>query len=237
MSSTTDSSVGAFLAHHPAAAPVLLRHGIDFCCGGARDLPEACQRAGVHLETLLAEVALAEAVPEAPRVRWDREPIDELIQHILSAHHAPLATLLPRLGTLAWRVAEAHGETHGASLTALAREVATLADELQQHMHKEEQVLFPWLLSGNGATAGGPIHCMEQEHDDASRSLSRIRELSDDFQPPAEACTSWRALLEQLAWLDCDLRVHIHLENNVLFPRALRGEPPRHAVTDPSPRS
>ena len=227
-----EMSVGEFLTRHPAAAPVLLGHDIDFCCCGSQGLAEACAQAGIDQEALLAQVA--EAGEAGPSVRWDQRPIDALVEHVLEAHHRPLDGLLSRLGPLACHVAEVHGPTHGDELTRLSREVSTLCGELLQHMHKEEQVLFPWLLSGHGANAGGPVRVMLQEHDDASQALTRIRELTDDFQPPAGACASWRALLEQLAWLDRDLRIHIHLENNVLFPRALRGEKPRRSSTHAS---
>lgn len=162
-----------------------------------------------------------------PSTPIERQPMAALIEHLASVHHAPLKERLPRLVPLAWKVAEAHAAAHGPGLFHLASTVSALAEELLPHLQKEERVLFPWLLSGRGATAGAPIHAMLQEHEDARAALAAIRVLTDDFHVPADACRTWRALFAELAWLDQDLRVHIHLENDALFPRALRGEPPR----------
>jgi len=215
-------TVGDYAAAHPSAVPLLLRHGIDFCCGGQRDLEQAALEAGTTADALLAEVRRVEEAEGAEQVRWDEQPLPALVEHILASHHAPLHERLPVLPGLARKVAEVHHETP--RLGSLAVVVDELVAELRHHLAKEEQVLFPWLLHGDPRTASAPVKVMMHEHEDAARHLARIRTLTDDLTAPERACASWRALYAELAWLDADLRVHVHLENNVLFPRALRGE-------------
>jgi regulator of cell morphogenesis and NO signaling len=121
---------------------------------------------------------------------------------------------------MARKVHQVHGDKD-ARLAKLVEVFTELQQELDAHMAKEEQVLFPLIRAGRGAMAGGPVEVMEHEHDDAGAALRRLRELTDDFQAPAEACTTWRALWHGLETLEADMHQHIHLENNILFPRAL----------------
>lgn len=217
---TTSETIGALAARSPIALQVLSSHGIDFCCGGHRSVEEACTSAGMKLESLLAEIALAEDVNPVQK-RWDDEALPELVRQILDRFHAPLPGEMARLAAMAHKVAVVHASRDGERLAELARVVDALRDELIQHMEKEELILFPWILSGRGRTAGAPIRVMQAEHESASLSLIRIRDLTDDFTPHRDACPTWRGLIDGLAAFDRDLREHIHLENNILFPRAL----------------
>lgn len=216
---TTDT-VARLAVRLPAASRVFQRHDIDFCCGGNRPLDEACAEAGISAAAVLDEIAKeSEARPDG--VRWDERPLGELVEHILAAYHRPLDEELPRLAAMAQKVFDVHGDKDPERLRELRAVTIGLTQELADHMMKEERILFPWIQSGNGRMAGGPINVMNMEHDSAAESLRRIRELTDNFVPPPHACNTWRALWLGLQEFDRSLREHIHLENNVLFPRAL----------------
>ena len=216
---TTDT-VARLAVRIPAASRVFQRHDIDFCCGGNRPLEEACVEAGVTASAILDEIA-QESATGPVGVRWDEQPLGDLVEHILEVYHRPLDEELPRLAAMVQKVFDVHGDKDPQRLGALRAVTLGLVAELADHMMKEERILFPWIQSGNGRMAGGPIHVMTMEHDSAAESLRRIRELTDDFVAPPHACNTWRALWLGLQDLDRSLREHIHLENNVLFPRAL----------------
>jgi regulator of cell morphogenesis and NO signaling len=221
MSINAESKVGQIAAEHPLATRVFARHGLDFCCGGGRPLGEVCSERGLESGTILAEIEREIAAPSTSEVRWDQAPINDLVEHILVAYHAPLAEELPRLEAMARKVAKVHGDKRPVELPELLSVYLVLKAELEQHMAKEEQILFPMIKAGQGAMAEGPISVMEQEHDSAGGALKRLRELTDDYQVPEEACNTWRALWHGLAALEEALHQHIHLENNILFPRTL----------------
>ncbi|GMV40892.1 MAG: iron-sulfur cluster repair di-iron protein [Myxococcales bacterium] len=214
----TSTPVGQIATSHPGAGRVLMRHNIDFCCGGRRSLADACASAGIDAAALLSEIAAEE--PQRDDVRWDLEPVDGLIGHILEAYHRPLDEELPRIAGLMNKVTHRHGDENP-WLAELKSNVDAVIQDLVEHMVKEERVLFPWILSGNGRTAGGPIQVMHTEHDTVAWYLGKIRSQTGDYVPPAGACNSWRALWIALEGLEVSLKEHIHLENNVLFPRAL----------------
>ncbi|MCB9740739.1 MAG: iron-sulfur cluster repair di-iron protein [Deltaproteobacteria bacterium] len=218
---TADCTVADLAATRPKALRVLHRHGIDFCCGGRRTVAEACERAGVSADQLLAEVAELEASEPADE-RWDTAPLGELIDHIIDRHHRPLDDELPRLLQMAHRVVQVHGHKQPDRLPALFETVLALRDDLLPHMHKEEAILFPWMRSGRGADAQSPVRVMLYEHEAVGELLEKLRALTDGYTAPPGACATWRGLFQGLSELDEDLRLHIHLENNVLFPRALQ---------------
>lgn len=216
-------TVGELATTRPVSVKVLQRLGIDFCCGGARPLEEACAARGVALPTLLAEVDALEAAARPDDRRWDGAPLDALIDHILAKHHRPLDTELPRLDHLVRKVTGVHYTKDPATMDGIRAAWAELVEDLVPHMKKEEQVLFPWIRAGQGTSAGGPVQVMEAEHEHVGAVLVALRRLTNDYVVPEEACGSWRALWQGLEALEEDLHRHIHLENNVLFPRALRG--------------
>ncbi len=214
-----NDTLGQVATTHPASTLVFLRHRLDFCCGGGQTLGDACRRAGLDPDAVIAEIA-AEGAATAP-VRWDERPLPELVDFIIRRYHDPLRADLPALIEAARRVERVHRDKescpHG--LAALLEQLDT---EIRQHLAKEEQVLFPALRSGlGGGQLHMPIRVMMQEHDDHGAGLRRLRELAGDYQPPPEACATWRALYAGLDKLEAELMEHIHLENNVLFPRAL----------------
>ena len=223
MSITTTETVGAIAAEHPLATRVFARHGIDFCCGGGRSLDEACAAKGLEAAAVLSEIHQELSANSRFSESWSEAPLGHLIDHILFAYHRSLWEELPRLSMMAAKVLEAHRDKDEKRLTEIVRVYGALRAELEPHMMKEEQVLFPMVRSGQGVMAQGPISVMEYEHESAGAALRRLRELTDDYAVPAEACTTWRALWHGLAALETALHEHIHLENNVLFPRALEG--------------
>lgn len=213
-------SVGELASTLPGASRVFHRHGLDFCCGGHVSLAEACTSARLDADSVIAEIQ-DEASKSEDFERWDTRPLPEVIDHILARFHEPHRQELPRLLAMARKVESVHAQKdscpHG-----LAELLERIAEEMELHMQKEEQVLFPLLRSGRGRMAATPIQVMEEEHRDHGKNLERLRELTKDYSPPQEACGTWSALYLGLAELQRDLMEHIHTENNILFPRALR---------------
>lgn len=226
------TTVGEVASTVPASVRVFQEFGIDFCCGGGKTLIEACREKGVSVEQVLAAVQKAEQRPHAQAdADWKSESLTRLIDHILEKHHAYLHTELPRLGNMVARVIEVHGPQHADSLHPLGNIYAQLRRELEEHMWKEENILFPLIKRMEAAYDGasdrplmpvdGPIRMMEIEHEAAGNALQEMRQVTAGYQAPEDACNTYRALFHGLQELEADLHQHIHLENNILFPRAL----------------
>ncbi len=220
---TADTGVGALATKYPLATRVFDRHGIEFCCGGGRPLGDVCSEKGLEVDAVLAEIQREVAATPAPQVRWDQEPLSALIEHILSHYHEPLKEELPRLEAMARKVHQVHGSKDPERFQGILDTCLVLAEDLGQHMMKEEQILFPMILNDQGSMAGGPISVMEEEHEIAGEMLRRLRQLTNDYELPEGACNTWRALWVGLAELESALHEHIHLENNILHQRALAG--------------
>jgi regulator of cell morphogenesis and NO signaling len=229
-----DIPVGQLVAERPARVRVFENFGIDYCCGGKRPLREACVAASVPLEAVLAFLRDADAShngrvsPAEPD--WNAAPLDALVDNIVQTHHAWLRVELPRLGHMMDKVRAVHGAGHP-ELIEMRQVFVNLAIEMDSHMAKEEQVLFPiikTLATGSRpvrlpeGALDCPIRQMEREHEDAGEALRRLRELSHGYQAPADACQTWRALYAGLAELEADMHQHVHKENNILFPRAAK---------------
>jgi regulator of cell morphogenesis and NO signaling len=214
---TPTTLVGTIATEQPLATRVFARHGIDFCCGGGQPLADACRARGLDPAVVLREIA-AETAPAGRRMtRWRDEPVEALVDHLLAEFHAPLWAELPRLDAMAAKVLDVHGAKAPEQLGAVRELVTALRADLEPHMQKEEQVLFPMIRRGR--VPDGPIAVMEAEHEAVGALLVRLREVTDQFRVPAGACNTWRALWAGLEALERDLHEHIHLENNVLFPR------------------
>jgi regulator of cell morphogenesis and NO signaling len=213
------STLAELVTERPEAARVLHRHGLDFCCRGRQSLEAALAGREISPQTLLEEVQAASR-PSGKARNWREAPFGDLVQHILTRYHAPLREELPRLVELAEKVEERHADKVECpvGLAVLLMEVTVSVDS---HLAKEEQILFPAILAGKGRHARMPIQIMVKEHEDHGGNLRRIREITRDLALPPEACDSWRALYQGLEELEVDLMDHIHLENNILFPRAL----------------
>ncbi len=217
------TTVGAVATEHPLTARVFARHGIDFCCGGGRPLDEACQAEGLDLSQILREledeIDRQSSGSGGEDVRWDQRPLEDLIDHILTTYHAPLREELPRIEGLMRKVHSVHGGKDQARFDALLEVVLAIKADMEQHMPKEEEILFPMIRSGQGAMAEGPIEVMEMEHEILGGYLRKVRSLTRDYVVPEEACNTWRALWSALEELERETHQHIHLENNVLHVR------------------
>ncbi|MCB9914850.1 MAG: iron-sulfur cluster repair protein YtfE [Planctomycetes bacterium] len=215
----SSSTLADLAVRFAGASRVFHRHGLDYCCNGRIPLHEACLRRELDPNVLLAELREAAGAASTGPGPVDG-PLPQLIQHLLDHYHEPHRAEVPRLVEMATRVEAVHGDKPECP-RGLAAHLSHMGQELEMHMQKEEQVLFPMILRGLGANAGMPISVMEEEHQDHGRNLERLRKLAHDFDPPECACNTWRALYLGLDELEQQLMDHIHLENNVLFPRAL----------------
>lgn len=223
-------TIGELAIANPGAIPTLERLGIDYCCGGATTVADACRRAGISPEQLLALVG----GNERPAGRaWEKEPLAALVRFILDTHHVYTREAIASLPPLAAKVRGRHGEAHPET-RRVETLVGRLAADLAPHMQKEEQILFPYIVSlektGGRAAAScfgsvrNPIRMMMAEHDAAGGILVELRDATAGYTLPSDACTSFQALYAGLVQLEGDLHRHIHLENNILFPRAIELE-------------
>jgi|RhiMethySRZTD1v2_1073278.scaffolds.fasta_scaffold00171_44 regulator of cell morphogenesis and NO signaling len=203
------------------ASRVFQRHDLDFCCQGKRTLADACRQRHLPVDELLAELR-AELTPIAAVDDWRERPLVQIIAHVVDHFHAGHRAELPRLIAMAEKVERVHGGKPGCPV-GLAAHLLELAHSLEQHMQKEEDVLFPMIVAGAGKRAWAPIQCLTAEHDDHGRALARMRELAHGYVPPPHACGTWRALYLGLADFEREVMEHVHLENHVLFARTLQG--------------
>lgn len=220
-----DRTIGELVAERPGRSRIFQAHGIDFCCQGSRTVSDACARKGISAQTIAEQLEAELADKNAPIRNPAELPLHDLADYIVETHHNFLRREMPRLHTMAARVAEVHGG-HTPSLVEVFNVFRGLEEELASHIMKEERVLFPFIagLSRREAVPApldGPIACMMHEHETAGAALSQMRLLSNDYQPPFDACNTYRALFAGLKDLEEDLHTHIHLENSVLFPGAM----------------
>jgi regulator of cell morphogenesis and NO signaling len=230
----TERTVGEIVAADWRTAAVFDQFGIDFCCGGRQSVADACRKAGVDTAAVeRAVAALPDTAPEHDVSRWS---VDRLAAHIESTHHAYVRTALPRIAGYLAKLVEVHGRRHP-ELAQAEGAFGAIARELLQHMRKEEQVLFPYireLATSSGrlapspfGTVENPIRMMEREHEAAGALLDELRTLTNGYTVPADGCTTYRVCLSDLAEFERDLHRHVHLENNVLFPRTVALEASR----------
>lgn len=220
---TLDQPLGELARRIPGATGVFHRHRLDFCCGGRQSLRDAAARKGLDADAIAAQLDSLQAEPPAG-TDWQHETLPRLVDHIMARYHTRHREQLPELIRLALRVEQVHAG-HPDCPGGLAEHLRAMQQELESHMQKEEQVLFPVLIMGQGARAGAPITVMRMEHDQHGLALEHLAALTHDITPPADACTTWRALYLGLRTLREDLMDHIHLENNILFERAAADEP------------
>jgi regulator of cell morphogenesis and NO signaling len=224
-------TVGEIAAKDMRKAELLKKLGIDFCCGGKKSLEEACKEKG--LDVLRVKKELEESAKDQAGVQLDFNgmSLSFLADYIVNVHHSYVSKTVPMLLDLSVKVAQHHG-SNMPFLVDVYRKVNELSSELLTHMKKEEQILFPTikLLETGGiakigfSTINDPIYVMEADHDLAGELMREIRELTDDFAVPADACNSVKMLYHKLQEFENDLFQHIHLENNILFPKAVEIE-------------
>jgi len=230
MENIRNKSVGEIVKLDFRAADVFSSFGIDFCCGGNVPVTEACAGKGLDPVVVLLEIDQAVQARSGDTTDWLAAPLPELIGHIEDTHHVYMKRQLPTAEARLAKVLAAHGERHGEMLRAVSAVYGPMKAELDGHLAKEEMVLFPLIRALAGGTAAGSFHCgsvrnpirvMGMEHDSAGEALVQLRRLTNDYTPPEDSCNTFRALYFELAEMERDLHRHIHLENNILFPRAI----------------
>ncbi|AHM76032.1 iron-sulfur cluster repair protein YtfE [Yersinia hibernica] len=217
-----NQSLGALAIAIPRATKLFRQHQLDFCCGGKQTLLRAANKLHLDIDELEAQLSALQAEPLSS-TDWQQQPLANIIDFIISRYHNRHREQLPELILMAEKVERVHGEKP-ACPRGLASELTAIIEELTQHMYKEEQILFPMIKRGLGSQAGGPIMVMEAEHDAVGQQLEVVKQLTQNMTPPAGACNTWQALYSGINEFITDLMEHIHLENNLLFPRALDGE-------------
>lgn len=243
MSVTTEKTVGELALENPGATRVFEKLGIDYCCGGGRSLEEACRAAHVSIGQAVDALAAAKQAAQATAQGgdWQSAPVSELIAHIKNTHHKYTREEIARLGPLFDKVCSVHGKNHP-ELDAMRDTFSALAEELTLHLMKEEMMLFPYIerleeaamekapvVPSPFGSVRNPVAMMMHEHDSAGNALRGLRQASHGYTAPADACISFQTLYGALAEFEADLHLHIHLENNILFPRAVEMER-THAV-------
>ena len=215
----------------PESTRIFEKLKIDYCCGGNQPLAQACASAGIDLDNVME--MLAEVPQSTLQDEFQKLSLTELITHILETHHVFTKSEMERLQLLADKVLAAHGGNHP-ELVHLRELLTQLCADLTPHMFKEEQILFPYIVTMREAaeqnrhlplvpfgTVNNPIRMMMREHDTAGQILRELRALTSDYKTPADACISYQTLYRALENFEKDLHQHIHLENNILFPKAL----------------
>ena len=238
MSATIEKTVRDLALENPAATRVFEKLGIDYCCGGDQTLQQACHAANLPIDAVLDSMAEAEkaSAPNGNDRDWQQEPLSDLIAHINNTHHKFVREETARLGPLFEKVCSVHGKNHS-ELLRIQATFAALAQELAMHMMKEERVLFPHIVRMEEAvmqkepvlpppfgTVENPVAMMIHEHDSAGEALRSMRQASGGYAPLPDACVSYQTLYRALAGFEADLHQHIHLENNILFPRTIEME-------------
>ncbi|TYP62382.1 iron-sulfur cluster repair protein YtfE [Stutzerimonas stutzeri] len=215
----TEQTLGSLACRIPGATRVFRQYKLDFCCGGDTPLRDAALQRNLDAQVIAGELAALTGEP-ATEPDWRGEPAGALIEFILERFHERHRDQLPELIRLASRVEQVHGNKPDCPI-GLAEHLWSMQQELESHMLKEEQILFPMLQRNiQLPQTQGPIAVMRYEHDQHGAALRRLAELTNDITPPANACNTWRALYRGLEELRGDLMQHIHLENNILFAQA-----------------
>lgn len=233
---TPQTTVRDIAMGQPASIRIFEKFGIDYCCGGRKPLAEACLERSLDPQEVLAAIEIAGETRPDSAPDWTLSTLGALCHHIVATHHAYVRAELPRLQQLAQKVVSRHGSIHP-ELPRVQQKIEAVCVELLQHLAKEETMLFPYITNlernleacgprsiGCFGTVRNPVAVMMAEHDSAGAALAEIRELSSDYTPPEGACPTYRGFYQSLSEFEKDLHQHVHLENNILFPRAIELE-------------
>lgn len=233
MTTIAQQTIGEIVAENFRTAAVFQRYDIDFCCRGQRTIDEAC--ADKNIDAGAVRQSIAEVLASGPDAGtkfgdWD---LEFLGNYIVKNHHEYVRRMIPVLRIHTQKVASVHGDRHP-EVVEVAAHFEAVATELTNHMEREEQMLFPYIASIERArinnmpiprapfgSVGNPIARMEQEHRFAGDEMAVIRQLTNNYTPPEDACTTYRVAFKELADFESDLHRHVHLENNILFPKAV----------------
>lgn len=229
---SNDKTVADYVTENIKAAHVFKKHGIDFCCGGAISIEKACEKNNVDQTILEKELSEIDKIVDTMK-DFDNWGLDFLMVYIENIHHTYVRESLPLISQYANKVAKVHGH-HYEEVVKVNKLFHEVANELISHMQKEEQVLFPFIKQlidakkGNKVyekppfgTVNNPIRMMENEHENAGNTLKEISRLTNNYTPPVGACNTFKALYSKLEEFEQDLHQHIHLENNILHPKAI----------------
>lgn len=231
------TTVRDLVGHYSVTRPIFEKYGIDYCCGGGICLADAASEHGVELSTLIDALKNAFLTTGKSNVAdkdWYAAPLDELVTHIVDVHHGYMKTALSRLRLLVPKVLKAHGARHGDMLEQVQRIFNELDADISAHLAKEEQMLFPYIVALATSirdhspkpqppfgSARNPIRQMEHEHENAGALLTQLRQITNQYTLLPDACPTFAAMYEELQHMEADLHQHIHLENNILFPRTI----------------
>ncbi len=227
-------SLAQIVSNNHRAASVCEKYNLDFCCKGKRTLQQACIEGNINIEDVVADLKTAEqSNGDKELIEFDKLTLAQLAEYIVKMHHSYVSKEAPQIFSYLQKVASKHGERHPEMLKVFEL-FAAVKEELEFHMIKEEQILFPRILEMEKLVAEGneirinqnylqsPINMMEHEHDHAGELLAEIKKLTDNYNPPIDACTTFKLSFAALQAFEMDLHQHIHLENNILFPKALQ---------------
>lgn len=231
-----EDTLGQLAAKDLRKADIFKKYGLDFCCGGKKTVKEACAEKGLDVTRIEQELQQTEKAPAARPIPYNEWSLDFLADYIVNIHHGFVRKALPDLVTYSAKIASVHGDNHP-ELIVIAKLVEEINNEMLSHMVKEERVLFPYVkdlvnakknneklpLSPFG-TVKNPINIMEMEHEFVGNHMAEIRQLTNDYALPADACASYSYTFKLLQEFEEDLHMHIHLENNILFPKGLELE-------------
>jgi regulator of cell morphogenesis and NO signaling len=231
-----ETKIGEIVAHNYRSAQVFERYGVDFCCGGKKTISEACSAKGINADNVISELKEINGAENHSSSHFNTWKLDFLIDYIVNNHHRYVDKMLPVIYMHSQKVAEKHGANHNETLE-IAELFTSIKNELEVHMQKEERMLFPYIkhmlkMEQSGeevpfppfGSVENPVRMMELEHEAAGKQVEQINLLSSNYLPPEDGCTTYRVLYQELKEFENDLHMHIHLENNILFPRAVELE-------------
>jgi regulator of cell morphogenesis and NO signaling len=240
---TNQETLGEIVARDIRKGLIFKKYGLDFCCGGKKTIQEACEAKGIDSAPLVKELIEADNVKDSRPLPYNEWSLDFLVDYIVNTHHSYVEKTLPEMRAYADKVMRAHGNRHP-ELLEIRQLVEAVFQEMTEHMFKEEKILFPYIkqleAAGNRSAAApaahfgsvqNPIYMMEAEHESAGHAMAQIRKLTQDYNLPQGACMSYKLLYHLLEEFENDLHVHVHLENNILFPKSVMLENQCHSAS------
>lgn len=236
ISGENDETLGQIATKDFRKAQVFKKYGLDFCCGGKKTVKEACQEKGLDVTKVEQELQAADKVQSSRPLPYNDWGLEFLADYIVNTHHSYVRKSLPDIVTYSSKVKNVHGSQHP-ELLRINELVEEINAEMSSHMIKEEKILFPYIKSlvnaekntaplqaAHFGTVQNPINMMEMEHEIVGSNMEEIRNLSHNYQLPEDACASYGLIYKMLEEFEEDLHLHVHLENNILFPKALEIE-------------
>jgi regulator of cell morphogenesis and NO signaling len=229
----SDQTMADIVTKNFKTAGIFEKYDLDFCCGGNKTIAQACRENGTDPDLVFSEIEKIESEKVEIPERIDDWDLDFIVDYIVNNHHKFVRYMIPIVSSHADKVASAHEKNHPETLT-VAKVFSTIYKDLKQHMMKEEEILFPYIKYlvkvRNGEVKfekpyfgriGNPINMMELEHQSAGESMHSIRKLTNNYATPSDACNTYKVCLNELREFEEDLHKHVHLENNILFPKAV----------------